>query len=330
MRNSVGIVMVIFVVSILTGCYNKPSNTHDAYVELNEHTLDSLSFQSFHHYTNNYNFLVNADSLVLLSQQPEEVISDFDVDTFAVYRDEHLVVAEIRFIPNDTVDSVWIQLANNKARFGWIHESELLPKVVPDDPISQFISIFSDTHILIFVIFLILMASVYVIVKIRKNDVPFVHLRDIDTFYPALLCIIVASSATLYASIQMFVPDMWRHFYYHPTLNPFSVPFPLTLFLASVWAMLIVGIAVVDDVFKLLNVGNGILYLGGVFAVCSVNYVLFSISTLYYIGYPLLVVYIYISIRMYLRYNFKPFICGNCGSTMRRKGRCKHCGTLNS
>lgn len=45
----------------------------------------------------------------------------------------------------------------------------------------------------------------------RKNA-KIVHFRDIDSFYPTLLAIIVACSATFYASIQNFVPDVWRHF----------------------------------------------------------------------------------------------------------------------
>jgi hypothetical protein len=38
-------------------------------------------------------------------------------------------------------------------------------------------------------------------------------------------------------------------------------------------------------------VGDTILYLGGLHAVCAVCYVVFSITTLYYIGYALLIAY---------------------------------------
>lgn len=33
---------------------------------------------------------------------------------------------------------------------GWIRESEMLAGVSPDDPISQFIDFFSNTHLLVF------------------------------------------------------------------------------------------------------------------------------------------------------------------------------------
>ena len=63
------------------------------------------------------------------------------------------------------------------------------------------------------------------------------------------------------------------------------------------WALVIVSIATVDDVTKHLPLGEAILYLGGLAAICAVDYVVFSITTLYYIGYPLLVAYYYFAIK---------------------------------
>jgi hypothetical protein len=111
--------------------------------------------------------------------------------------------------------------------------------------------------------------------RIYRHNAHIVHFNDIDSFYPTLLCLIVASSATLYASIQTFNPELWKHFYFHPTLNPFSVPLALGVFLSSVWAMLIVGLAAVDDVRHQLPFGDAVLYLGGLAAVCAVNYIVF-------------------------------------------------------
>lgn len=337
MKKLFGLFVCFMFVSLLAGCYSKQTSKHEASVQLSDsvydsltdHQRDSLSFQSKHHYTNNYNFIITSDSLSLLNQQPEEMMSDLMVDTFAMYKHEHVVVADIRIIPTDSVDSVWIQLAKDQETFGWIHETDMLPNVVPDDPISQFINIFSNTHLLIFLIFTILIVSIYIIRKLGKEQVPIVHFNDIDTFYPTLLCIVVASSATLYASLQLFAPDMWRHFYYHPTLNPFSVPTLLSIFLSSVWAIIIIGIATVDDVRRHLPVGEAFLYLGGVGAVCTINYVVFSLSTLYYIGYVLLVVYIAFAIYRFWKHSFTPYLCGNCGAQLHKKGRCPHCGALN-
>jgi len=118
-----------------------------------------------------------------------------------------------------------------------------------------------------------------------------VHFNDIDSFYPTALCLLVAASATLYASIQMFGAESWRHFYYHPSLNPFALPVHLGIFVASVWALIIVGLATVDDVFHQLPATDAVLYLAGLSAVCAVDYVVFSIFTLYYVGYALFIAY---------------------------------------
>ena len=313
-------------------CYGEKHHTSDAigrHSLENERMIDSLNYSSEHHYSFNYNFVVKADSMILLRQQPEEKVVDLQTDSFVVVKDEHLVVADIRIIPTDSIDSVWVQVATEMSDFGWIHESQLLPSVVPDDPISQFISTFSDKHLLFFLIIVALIASIYLWRTIVRSNSHIVHFNDIDSFYPTLLTLIVASSATLYASIQNFAPDMWRHFYFNPTLNPFSVPGILSVFLFSVWALLIIGLTVVDDVRNHLPIGEAILYLGGLAGVCAVDYVIFSITSLYYVGYLLLIAYVFFAIRQYYNQNHKYFLCGNCGGKIRKKGRCPHCGATN-
>ena len=162
---------------------------------------------------------------------------------FSVMKDHQVVVGDIRIIPQDSIDSVWVQLATDEGKWGWIHETELLPSVVPVDPISQSIMFFSDTHIIITLIILTIIGISYVSRTIYRSNAPMVHVRDIPSFYPTLLCLIVASSASLYASVQMFAPETWRHFYYHPSLNPFKLPFILSIFITSVWAMVVIALA---------------------------------------------------------------------------------------
>ena len=253
------------------------------------------------HYSINYNFVVKADSIDLLRQQPEELASDLMTDSFMVAKGSHLVVADFRVMPNDTIDSVWVQVATQAAEFGWTREAELLPAVVPDDPISQFISTFSDQHVLFSLIIVSLIAFLYLLFKVNRHNAHIVHFNDIDSFYPMLLAIIVAIAATFYASLQMFAPELWQQFYYHPTLNPFSVPGLLSAFLVSFWAIIIVGVAVLDDIRSKLPFGEMLLYLGGLAGVCAINYIVFSITTLWYVGYVLLVVYIVFAIRRHAR-----------------------------
>lgn len=322
--------LLLFLLMLLcSSCYHQ--NTKN----INENLLDSVGqndsshFKATHHYSSNYNFVVKADSLVLSKQQPEETLSHLQEDSLIVYKNDHLVVADIRIMSADSIDSVWVQVARDQQTFGWIHESKLLPNVVPDDPISLFISTFSDIHLLVFLVIIVLISVYYIMRKLLSASLPIVHLRDINSIYPTLLVLLVATSATFYASIQLFAPQVWHHFYFHPTLNPFSVPLPLNLFLLSVWAILLIGLAAIDDVRHLLPLGDAVLYLCGLAAVCAVNYIIFSVSTLYYIGYPLLIVYVYWAIKRYIKMPRIKFVCGNCGMPLEKSRRCKHCGTLN-
>jgi len=295
----------------LTGCYrNKtrelPSASDTSAVEFVapridtvalKHKRDSLLFLSKHHYSQNFNFVVTADSICLVNQQPEEILSDMLIDSFYVYKKDPLVVADIRIMPADSVDSVWVQLARDQITFGWIHESELLPHVDPDDPISRFITIFSDRHLIIFLIFLVVIAVAYMVRLSIKRNAKIVHFNDIDTPYPMAFALTVATAATLYSTIQLLIPELWRHFYFHPTLNPLMAPWPIAVFLVSVWAIVIVGLAAVDEVRKALPFDEAVIYLCGLAGVCAVDYIVFSLTTLYYIGYPLLVAYFWFAIR---------------------------------
>ena len=294
MRSSV---LSLLAVLMLTACYNRKPVTSEA-LELTEAQMDSLSFYSTHHYTQNFNFLVKADSLHLKYDPNSSVSPEFiDENTLAVdsvtfFRGDHIVVADIKTIPSDSIDSVWVKVARDQVAMGWVRESELLPAVTPDDPISVFIDTFSNKHLLFFLALLVLVGSAYGLRKLHSQNAYIIHFNDIPSYYPTVLAVLVAASATFYSSIQLFGPETWRHFYYHPTLNPFVVPFHLRLFLMSVWAIVIMTIATIDDVCHHLSLSDAVLYLLGLAGVCAVLYVVFSITTLYYIGYPLLVAYI--------------------------------------
>lgn len=291
--------------------------------------MDSISFYTTHHYTQNYNFQVRVDSIPLIVQLPVEAINEMPIDTLMVYRNDHIVVADITTVPVDTIDSIWVKVARDQQTFGWIHEHDMLLAVSPDDPISEFIDVFSDVHLLVFLTFVVAVVAAYIYRRQMRRQAHLVHFNDIASFYPTLLCLLVASSATLYSSIQLFDPEKWRHFYFNPTLNPFAVPLSLGLFLVSVWVILIVAIAVLDDVRRLLPFGEAVLYLLGLGATCAVAYIVFSVLTLYYIGYPLLVAYCVFALWSYFRRPRPRYQCGRCGGLLYHKGTCPHCGAMN-
>lgn len=296
-------VMLLGILLMLSSCYHRHNShqQHAAMVEYSDRQLDSISFSTTHHYTNKYNFLVFKDSLELMRQQPEEYISGLKVDTFAVEKNHLLVVTDIRMVPQDSIDSEWVQLATENNDFGWVRESKLLRRVVPDDPISEFIMTFSNVHLLIFLVVIVVITMAYLVRKVFHSNGKIVHFNDIDSPYPVTLVLLVSISAAFYGWIQSFEPEMWRHFYFHPSLNPFAVPHLLGVFLALVWAVLIVALACVDEVYHRLTFGEGLLYLGGLAGVCALDYIIFSVLSLYYIGYVLLIAYIYFAIKAYRR-----------------------------
>lgn len=124
-------------------------------------TKDSVDYLMEHYYTLNSNFEVTSDSL-LLQQLPL-------IDVLPVYKGEKLVVAEFMVQAADTVDSVWVKVARDQETMGWIREGELLKKVVPVDPISQFIHLFSSSHTVAFFIVLALFGMGYLYRAIRKS-----------------------------------------------------------------------------------------------------------------------------------------------------------------
>lgn len=302
-KSTIWQVLLLGILLMLSSCYHRHNShqQHAAMVEYSDRQLDSISFSTTHHYTNKFNFLVFKDSLELMRQQPEEYISGLPVDTFAVKKNHPLVVTDIRMVPQDSIDSVWVQLATENNDFGWIQESKLLPRVVPDDPISEFIMTFSNVHLLIFLVVIVVITMAYLVRKVFHSNGKIVHFNDIDSPYPVTLVLLVSISAAFYGWIQSFEPEVWRHFYFHPSLNPFAVPHLLGVFLALVWAVLIVALACVDEVYHRLTFGEGLLYLGGLAGVCALDYIIFSVLSLYYIGYVLLIAYIYFAIRAYRR-----------------------------
>ena len=65
LRHSFLVVWVLMASMILSGCYQHGAKNYQLpqAFHMNERLMDSLSFFSTHHYTNNYNFVVKADSL---------------------------------------------------------------------------------------------------------------------------------------------------------------------------------------------------------------------------------------------------------------------------
>ena len=281
-------------------------------------------------YAVNDNFFLTADSMRLQTQEPlHNMPIDTLSDSIMLFYNDPLVVAQIVVIPEDSIDSVWVKVARDQFAQGWIHQSDFLPNVIPDDPISEFIYLFSQRHLWFFMGLVFAVLIVLVVLQIRHSHYNIIFVRDISSFYPTMLTVSLSSSALLYASIQRLVPETWVMYYYHPTLNPFDLPLILGLFIASIWLLVVLVIATLDEVFTLLPLPEAILYLFSLLGVCVVCYMVFSLPVLGWLGY---ILYIIVSVALIWRY-IKCFrtrcLCGKCGAKMHGKGRCTRCKTIN-
>ena len=327
----------IFIVALLAllnaGCYYSHPNQVDHWASASEGGIDSVNFFISHHYWTGYNFQAT-DSVKVQTAPQLPGLPDYGAmvnDTVGIGKTDRIVVAKVMMVPTDSTDSVWVKVARDQLTQGWIRESELLDHVVPNDPISKFIYYFSDSRSVYVLTAFGLALLFWLVQRVRHKKVRIVHFRDIPSFYPTLLCLCVSGSAALYGSIQRFVPVTWVEFYYHPTLNPFNADIPpiLSLFIASVWCMLIVGVAVVDELRRQPDLGDNLSYLASLGGTCVVLYLVFTLTTPIYIGYPLLVAYWAFAIRQYVMHKPSHLLCGVCGRSIPRKGICPHCGALN-
>ena len=277
------------------------------------------------------NFELSVDSLMLQSSQP---LHNLPVDTLceqlSVYFGDPIVVAETLVIPEDSVDSVWVKLARDQFTMGWVHQRDFIGSVVPDDPISQFIHLFSIRHLVFFaIIFSISLFSLLYQVFSRKKPHVF-FLRDILSPYPTILLIMLAISALLYAGIQHYVPDTWVLYYYHPTLNPFGLPLILSLFLCSVWMLLVLAVATIEEVYRQLPIGEAVFYLFSLLGCCILCYLLFTLAALSPgASYILFALFALVLIIRYYRNSRPQYLCGSCGERLQRLGKCPHCGAEN-
>ena len=263
----------------------------DTLLELTQKQADSLEFRLLHHYTNNYNFVVKADSLVLIPREDELT------DTSCVRRNDRIAVADIR-----ESDTIWIKVARDQFTMGWIPEDQLLQGVVPDDPISQVINALTTSRYIWMTVVVVLGLLGFVVKRRGLRKLQIFRFDEMDSFYPTLFLILVSLVACLYVSIQHFTPEFWQEYYFHPTLNPLILPPVMAILLTLVWAVL--GSAMI-------------------------SYLVIKWTTSIYVGYVLLAVYIVVLLYIYYKYIRCKYVCGSCGMRIKTKGVCPHCGKLN-
>lgn len=311
----------LLAVMMLVSChYSRPLLDDES---LSKESRDSLTYLYERHYTWGANFMVLDDSVTIACLPVKDCYN-------TLYKGDHVVVAEFAVHPKDTVDSVWVKIAHSQEVQGWIRETDMLRAFVPTDSISQAIHLFSDTHASYFIIIFALFVAAWLLRAFRRKRLQLVYFDDIDSVYPLLLCLLMAFSATVYESMQVFVPDTWRHFYFNPTLSPFKVPLVLSVFLSGLWLFIIVLLAVLDDLFRQLSAATAVFYLLGLASCCIFCYFFFILTTPVYIGYLFLALFAWAFFsKLRASLSASRYRCGNCGQKLKKKGVCPHCGAIN-
>ena len=314
----------------LTACYAPPQRIIlDATEE--EAPADSLASTLVRPYGVGYNMIVDADSLLLVEDRPMHWSGGVGEtsDSLWLRRYDALVIAALTVIPEDSVDSVWVKVARDQLTMGWLHESQLLESARPDDPISAFIRVFSNRHLLWFLVVLAAVIALVGLRLVRRQRFAMVHFADIPSAYPVTLLLTLAALALLYGYIQRAAPQLWVQFYFHPTLNPLAQPPLLCVFLAGLWLVLLLAIASVDNVFSLLRPVEALFYLFTLLGASMMVYLVFSLTAHTLLGYALFAAYAFVSIRHFWRCSRPRYLCGQCGAKLHDKGRCPHCGAIN-
>lgn len=323
----------IAVVLVLTSCYQPASRTTFALsttVEADTMAAN-MSQQLQRAYGVGYNFVIDIDSLVIIEERPmhwSEGASETS-DSLLLLHGDPVVVAAFLVIPEDSIDSVWVKVARDQQTMGWLHETTLLEAAYPDDPISAFIFIFSDRHWLWFLLIIAVVAITIAVRRLRHRPTHLVHIADIPSAYPTLLILTLSAAALFYGYIQHSCPQLWVQFYFHPTLNPLSQPLPICLFLTSVWLLLLLAIATVNNAFSYLRPREALIYLITLAGMCVVIYLVFSLLASTLIGYILFLAYASFALYRYWKYARARYLCGNCGTKLRTKGPCPRCGVIN-
>ena len=321
MRRAMVWVFLLFFSLMAASCHYSRPNLEDE--SLSADTRDSLAYLFERHYTWNTNLEVRADSVNLACLPVKDCYN-------MLHKGDKVVVAEFAVHPTDSVDSIWVKLAHSQEIQGWLRESEMMRAFVPTDSISQAIYLFSDTHASYFIAVFALFVLVWLFRTFRRKQLKLVYFNDIDSVYPLLLCLLMAFSATVYESMQVFVPETWQHFYFNPTLSPFKVPFILSVFLMSIWLFIVVLLAVLDDLFRQLSPSVAVFYLLGLASCCIFCYFFFILATHIYIGYLFLAAFVWVFFKkLRLSLAASRYRCGKCGQKIREKGICPHCGVMN-
>lgn len=243
---------------------------------------DSLIFRLKHHYSENFNFLVKADSIMLIPRE-----GDIIQDTCWVHKDNVIAVAEIKILQDNPVDSVWVKVASAQNTMGWLPEKELLSKTIPNDQISELIYILTNSRIFWMSAFIIFGIFAYLFHRGESRRLYLLKFDEMRSIYPFLFVALVSTLSIIYSSIQCYVPEYWQEYYFHPVLSPIGLPFIMAVLVSLAWLVVVIFFAVVDEVYHHYYFAAGIAYIFELLGIAMFAYLVISWTTSIYVGYSL-------------------------------------------
>lgn len=326
--------------ALLLGSCHYPQQG-DSWSTYGQGRVDSVDFRLRHHFWKGFNFMA-VDSFVIMSRAPFEAQLAYATKSSRVISPRHLLMVEdIRPDTASTSGFFWIKIAavsskdfssdTGRVMTGWVRESDLLAHAVPNTPISKFIHGFSNARLKFILLCIGLATAGYLFQAVRRKHIHMVHFNDIDSAYPTLLCLFVSGTAVLYQSMQVYVPDTWVEYYFHPVLNPFNPDLPpiISIFIFAVWALILIGLAVIDDMMRRPDFTDAFSYTLGLVCVCLALYLFFTVVIPLPWAYPLLLAYWIFAIVRYRQKKIVHYTCGKCGAMLSNLGKCPHCGAIN-
>lgn len=347
-RFALGLLMWLLAL-LMVSCQYRYDN--DSWEVTGRSEIDSVDFRATHHYWRGYNFVV-ADTFNLSSRPPFAPQLIYSSDSVTPVAVGDIVAVEDVVVDTTGTDSceVWIKLAaarQSSARLsayaisttaGWTSEREMLSHVMPNEPLSRTIHFISSPTLrlasgLCAVVVVVVLLTVRLLQRRNRVSISS-YVVGTQSLYPVLISFALSGCILLHRSVWHFTPSTWVEYYFHPTLNPLSsgLPFVLAAFLSTVWLLLILLIALVEDLTrKTENVQQFCCTLLFLLAQYVVVFAVFAVITPYVVACILLPLYWGYVLWRYVAYlrRHAPYVCGNCGHPLEHIGRCPHCGALN-
>lgn len=339
--------LLLFVSLLLTGCgpskdpylsvqssvaaYDQSPNIEEK--QKLHRQIDSLEFRLTHHYSIGFNFVVTTNHITLAHSAEE------GGDSCLAFKDDQLVVLDIHtpktghashfIVPPSSKDSIWVKVGKENNEQGWISESDLLAQTIPDDSLSSIIDFLGTTRFIWIALFLALgLLGAFLHHKINTLHIPMVKMVDMDSFYPFLMIILSGILACYYTFILKYYPEYWDEYYFHPTLNPFILPVPMSILIVVVWLIIITFIALLIEIYHHFHFIRGVIYLLEIIGASVFTYIVIEWTAKFYIGYLLFLVLTWFLVMIYKDYVRCKYQCPVCGTELKEKGKCPGCGTI--